>query len=149
MEARVTATKLLVLVGIALSVATFPAQKLGIGQLYPFFHWHLFAEPAGWDGARTYRIYWKDSSGAWHRHSPKTYPHYTKKDQNYLLKSLTKAAVKDTFRRTRDRRRLRAFVQDIIPSARSYRVVAESFQPLALLEDTTRYDTTTVVRIRK
>ena len=146
-QKHVRATKLLVLAGIILSCASFPMEHLGFDQLYPFFHWHLFAEPAGWDGARIYRLYWQDQAGAWHRRSPAARPNYTKKDQSYLLKSLVKATTRDTPHTARERHRLRTFAREIVPRAQAYRVVAETFQPLMLLQDTTRYDTTTVVHL--
>lgn len=146
---RLHATHLLALLAMALMVASYPIYKVsGIKELYPFFHWRLFSTPVGWDGTTTYRFYTRATPDApWQRQTIRPAPGYSLKDYQYQWASLVQEALQDSLGRTEAHERLAVFARLSAPNAAAYRVVAESYDPLTLLDDTTRYDTTTVLRV--
>lgn len=148
---RLKATRLVALLAMVLMVVSYPIYKVsGVKELYPFFHWRLFSTPVGWDGATTYRFYTRAAPDApWRRQTIRPAPGYSLKDYQYQWAALVQRALQDSLRRTDAYERLAVFARLTDPDAAAYRVVAETYDPLDLLDDPTRYDTTTVLRLAR
>ena len=147
---RVRATMILVMVGIFFSYASYGTEKLGLGTLYPFFHWRLYSAPVASEGAITYRIYTPDSSGGgWVRHPASGSYAYPQYDHQRLLGGLARQADAGTADDSTVAIKLTLLVNEVVPGADTFRVVAESYLPLQLLKDPSRYDTATVVTVKK
>ena len=116
-------------------------------ELYPFFHWRLYSAPEGVDGHTTYRIYTQAAPGArWVRHPIGPTPYFDASRYALILGKMTDAVLADSLGQDRGRAPLEAFVEHAVPGAWRYGVVAEFFHPLALLDDSTAYDTSMVYR---
>lgn len=146
---RLRATRWLVLAGMLLSYASYGVFKLGgPRELYPFFYWRLYSAPVDAHAYATYRVYTRSASDAgWHRHPVAPSTLYSRKGYFWQLESLTTA-----FRAApteRNEARLRLFAETVVPDAAAYRIVAESFDPRALVRGHADYDTTTVFQFTR
>lgn len=144
-------TRALVLGGIFLSYLSYPTEKLGWDEIYPFAHWRLFSEPVGInEPATAYRVYIRsDSTEDWRRVALSPSATMTRKEQGYVLNYWAAQYLRDTTNAD-IRSRLRTAAETIAPEeSSSYRVVAETFLALPIYEDSTQYDTTTVVRFSR
>lgn len=148
---RLNGTRIVALLAMALMFGSYGTYKLfGIKELYPFFYWRLFSTPVGWDGAETYRLYSRPSPDAdWERHTIEPVSGYSVKDYQYQWVYLVNRALKDPSNRTGAQDRLAIFAALTAPAQTDYRVVRETYMPLELLRDTSRYDTTTVLHLRR
>jgi hypothetical protein len=149
---RLRATRLLALAAVVLTLLSYGTYKAGlVRELYPFFYWRLFSEPVGWDGSSTYRLYVRSAANeTWERQPIRPLPGYTKlKQYTYQWNTLVREALEDSLNQTAAHERLLVFVDVAAPDASEYRIVAETFHPLDLLEDPTAYDTTTVLHLTR
>lgn len=148
---RLKLTRALAISAMALMALSYGTHKMGLArELYPFFYWRLFSEPEGWNGARTYRLYVRAAhSEAWQRLHVQSTPAYPRKEYSYQLNMLAEQALDDPEGRTDARERLALFAQLTVPDAVEFRIVEETYHPLALLEDATAYDTTTALRFTR
>ena len=147
---RLRATQVLVLAGICLSYASYGVAKLGgPGELYPFFHWRLYSAPAQPDSTLvTYRLYTRAAPGAsWERHPVAPTATFDRKEYVYFWDPLVAEAASDPAAEAAAREQMEAFAHEIAPGAYRYRVVAEAFRPMALLDGALTDDTTTVFHI--
>lgn len=148
-ERRLRATRWLVLAGIFIGYFSYGLYKLADGpyDLYPFFHWRLYSAPVGAEGHTTYRIYTQDAPGApWVRRPIRADERYDPFRYSLVLSRMTTSALADSLGETDMRGRLEAFAREMVPGAWRYSIVAETFAPLALLDDSTAYDTSLVFR---
>lgn len=133
-------------------LASYPVYKLGIvRELYPFFYWRLYSEPIGWEGASTHRLYARsEGDPTWTRVPFRPLPGYASNNW-YSLQwgDVVNKALADTLRETDAYANLLRFARTAAPDAEEFRLVEESFQPLALLKDPTDYDTTTVAQFAR
>lgn len=162
---------ILVIVGSALSIASFglgyveplTGKPSAITEFYPFFHWRLYGDPKGANGAVTYRLYTRDSrSGPWQRHTITDRKGWSRYRYSFFLEKQVRALLReagigqdqdvptplDASDFPMEQQIFTAFVESVI----GYRpvqikVVQESFYPLTILSDSTAYDTTTVAHI--
>lgn len=124
------------------------SKRSDVRELYPFFHWRLFAEPIGWEGETSYRLYTRAAEGGrWERQPVRSVPGYSAKDYIYQWNSLTREALADGPDREPARERLALFARLAAPEAAGVRVVAETYHPLDLLDRPAAYDTATVLRL--
>ena len=145
---RLRWTRFIVIAGVLLGYATYGTYKLlGWSELYPFASWRLYSAPVGInEPAKTYRIYWLNpDSDTWIRQSFRPRAHLSRKDQGYLL-SYWAAKIIENPANDEARHRLKVITNTLAPDAPAYRVVEETFYSIPFYTDTTRYDTSTVVR---
>lgn len=142
---RATWTRRLVLVGIVLGYLSYGTDKLGIGEIYPFADWRLYSAPIGVNEPyTTYRIYINnEGQETWRRVERRPTAAFTRKERSYVIGYWSRQALKNPSS-DRVHGALRVLAMHLAPEADQYRVVAETFFALPLLEDTTRYDTSTV-----
>ena len=148
---RLKATRIIAVLAMVLMLGSYGTYKLlGIKELYPFFYWRLFSTPVGWDGAQTYRLYSRTEPDAtWERHAIRPAAGYSIKDYQYQWVHLVNRAIEDPANETGARDRLAVFAELTAPDGGTYRVVEETYMPLELLRDSSRYDTTTVLRFTR
>lgn len=147
---RLKWTRTIVLAGIILGYVSYGTYKLGWGEVYPFASWRLYSAPVGInEPTSTYRIYYRGGESAiWRRQPFESTPALSRKEQGYILGYWVRK-YKDDPTDADTRRRLGIIVETLAPDAPSYRVVEESFYSLPLFADSTRYDTSTVVRFTR
>lgn len=135
-----------VLFGLVFMYLSYGVYKLyDVRELYPFFYWRLYSEPIGIEeeGTVTFRLYSDSGDGVWRRHPHEANPHYTRQEYVEQWNYLVGSAILDQEGPARER--LARFVTYYVPAAERYRVVAETFRPLDLLQNPSSYDTTTVL----
>lgn len=142
----------MVLMSVVLSCLSFWTTQKGWSEIYPFYFWKLYSQPAGWAKSYTgYRVYAKNPSDTtWTRLQNQQRATFNKDETLYFLNPITQrlsAPQQPADQREKDLKKLKIFCQYIAPQYQSYKVVAEVFNPLDLLEDNTRYDTVTLVQI--
>ena len=143
---------LLVVVGSSLSFASiflryadsFLGKPLGFNEFYPFFHWRLYGDPKGWQGAFTYRIYSKNiQEETWQRHEFEPTAGYSRYQYHVQLNVLVADLLRRSPSQTEEARKLLAFIEHVVDIQSSYfSVVKESYNPLDLLVNPANYDTT-------
>lgn len=119
----------------------------GWSEIYPFYFWKLYSQPAGWSTKYTgYRIYAKNTSdSSWTRLENHERASFNQDETLYFLNPITKRLIENT--NEKDLLKLRSFCQHIAPEFEEYKVVEEVFNPLDLIGDASNYDTATVVLI--
>lgn len=134
-----------------LSGLSFFTTQKGWSEIYPFYFWKLYSQPAGWAKHYTsYRVYAKKSNEPnWQRLENKNRASFNKDETLYFLNHITARLLSDQSKidRKKDQDKLKKFCKYIAPEFDQYKVVAEDFNPLDLIENEKNYDTTTVVTI--
>lgn len=149
LQQRLTATKVLVLLGLVLMCGNYGIYKLGgPPELYPFFYWRLYSAPVGVDETTLHRLYTREAQGAaWERLPIRPTEAYPRKEYVWQFESLVGQVLRDSLSRTDARERLAVFAREIVPEAEGLKVVAETVYARDLARGTSHYDTTTVLRI--
>ena len=147
----------LVIGGVFLSFASFflgythhfTDEPPGFSEFYPFFHWRLYGDPKGWQGASTYRIYSKSTEdGTWQRHAVENTDTYARYPYQLQLSVLVSEVLHRPGDDADGAEKLLAFIRSVLQDdAPYYRIVEESYDPLDLLADPANYDTTTILSI--
>lgn len=136
---------------IVLSCLSFATTQKGWSEIYPFYFWKLYSQPAGWAKHYTsYRVYAKKTTDTtWTRLENKHRATFNKDETLYFLNPITTRLINEQTEaeRTKDLKKLGVFCRYIAPDFDTYKVVAEDFNPLDLIEDKQNYDTTTVVQV--
>ena len=143
-------TKIFVVISIVLSCLSFATTQKGWSEIYPFYFWKLYSQPAGWAKHYTsYRVYVQDSTGSWIRLENKDRATFNKDETLYFLNAITQRLIGEQTEqeRSKDLKKLKIFCEYLAPGFQDYKVVAEEYNPLDLIENIQDYDTTTVVQI--
>jgi hypothetical protein len=140
-------TQYFVLTSLVLSCLSILTIQLGKGEIYPFFYWKLYTQPAGWQLKHTsYRIYGqRANSNTFERLANTGRASFNQDETLYFLNPITQRLIENPTEK--DRAKLKAFCQHIAPEYIDYKVVAEKYNPLDLPKNPTKYDTITVVEI--
>lgn len=136
---------------MVLSCLSFFTTQKGWSEIYPFYFWKLYSQPAGWSKHYTsYRVYAKNlEETTWTRLKNENRATFNKDETLYFLNHITIRLINGQTKeqRSKDLIKLKVFCNYIAPEFDEYKIVAEDFNPLELIENEQRYDTTTVVKI--
>jgi hypothetical protein len=140
-------TKIIVVVSIVLSCLSYFTTQKGWSEIYPFYFWKLYSQPAGWQQKYTaYRIYAKNENDPnWTRLKNDNRATFNRDETLYFLNPITNRIIESASKK--DIQKLGVFCRYIAPEYSQHKVVAEVFNPLDLLEDENNYDTSTVIII--
>ena len=162
---------ILVIVGSALSIASFglgyveplTGKPMTITEFYPFFHWRLYGDPKGAEGASTYRLYFRNSaSEPWQRHAITDQEGWSRYRFSLHLAKRVRALIQEAESNRseeisapldptdfpKQHELFMAFITSVFGSVPDgVKVVRESYYPMELLSDSTAYDTTTIAYI--
>ncbi len=142
-------TKILVVLSIVLSCFSYGTTLKGWGEIYPFYFWKLYSQPAGWAQKYTgYRIYAKNKSEThWTRLANIPRATFNRDETLYFLNPITARLIQHPNKK--DFLKLKIFCTYIAPEYDDYKVVAEIFNPLDLVQNPNNYDTSTVLIVPK
>lgn len=143
---RLRWVRVLALVSIPVSALSyFTVNKLGIGELYPFYSYFLYLRPPGTEGFSQYRIYVADSvGGALQRQTLNSHPAL---DPDLYSDLLQKAG--DAYVQHKDTIKLHALRRWLYPQAAQWALVREDYSREALMQTVNVYryaQRTTLVR---
>lgn len=150
MQGILKKTRLIVVISIILSAVSFWTTQKGWSEVYPFYFWKLYSQPAGWSKSYTsYRVYAKKSdANSWTRLKNQDRASFNRDELLYFLNPITKRITSSgSENRKKDLIKLKAFCKYIAPSYDDYKVVAETFNPLEIVHDSLKYDTLTVIQV--
>lgn len=122
-------------------------ERKGLGSIYPCFHWKLYSQPLGTHHSFTeYRIYSKkNNERIYHRNAVQELQGFSTDEYIYTFNYFIEKTIADSLQSTNYKNRLFSFVQNAVPNANKYKVVAESYNPAILASDSRKYDTLTVI----
>lgn len=142
-------TKIAVLASIVLSCLSYFTTQKGWSEIYPFYFWKLYSQPAGWAKKYvSYRVYAKkDADTSWTRLQNQTRATFNKDETLYFLNPIiVRLKEKET---AADLKKLKVFCTYIAPEFDQYKIVAEAFNPLDIDQENFVPDTSTVVNVPK
>lgn len=141
----------MVLGGLCLSMLSLYTTEKGWSEIYPFFFWKLYSQPAGWTLEQTnYRVYAKPANDTtWIRLENMPRATFNRDETLYFLNHVTNRLLSEQSAEDRkaDLKKLKVFCNYIAPEYANYKVVAEVYNPLEIINDSLAYDTKTVIRV--
>lgn len=147
MKKRLVFTKILVITSILCAGISLITIKTSFGEVYPFFYWKLYSQPAGNASVKVfdhYRLYaQKIKNTPFERIPIQEHKSFTKDDQQYFLRHYIPKVLENP-RDTNALSKLKVFAVYIAPDYQQYKIVKESYELKKLLENRQNYDTTTV-----
>ena len=132
-----------------MSVVSFFTTMKGWSEVYPFYFWKLYSQPAGWAySLDDLRIYARTNSNEpWERISNANRSTFNKDETLYFLRHIVPRIQEENS--VEDHKKLKVFCEFLLPEYSQFKIVQESYNPLEILEDPTKYDTTTVVEVKR
>jgi dsRNA-specific ribonuclease len=129
------------------SCLSFFTTKLGKSEIYPFYFWKLYSQPAGWELEHSsYRIYAQNpKTKVFERLENHGRANFNEDETLYFLNPITNRLKENP--NPKDLHKLKVFCQYLAPEYIDYKVVEEVYNPLQLLKNPENYDTSTVVEI--
>lgn len=147
MKQQLLLTKLLVITSILCAGISLITINTSFGEVYPFFYWKLYSQPAGNASVKVfddYRIYGKKTTESSFERIPiQNNESFTKDDQQYFLRYYIPKLLENS-RDTNALLKLKIFAKYIAPQYKQYKIVRESYELKKILDNRQNYDTTTV-----
>lgn len=147
MKKRLVFTKILVIASIFGAGISLITINTSFGEVYPFFYWKLYSQPAGNASVKVfddYRLYaQKTKNTSFERIPIQVHESFTKDDQQYFLRYYIPKVLEDP-KDSHALSKLQFFATYIAPNYERYKIVKESYELKKLLDDRKNYDTTTV-----
>jgi len=143
-------TRLFVIISIFLSALSFWTTQKGWSEVYPFYFWKLYSQPAGWAKSYTsYRVYVKkEKNSSWTRLANRNRATFNRDETLYFLNPITQRIINSkSENNSHDLKKLKTFCEYIAPNYDHYKIVAETFNPLEIVHNSLKYDTLTVIQI--
>ena len=136
---QLTVNKFLFFGALILSFVSFFLSLKGKNELYPFFHWRLYGQPLGntysYNDYRIYGVYKNDTV----RISNKGYNNLNKDDYYYFLSNEVQKINSNQYSKQYHKKRLHDFGKLIVPKHQYYLLVKESFSPINIAKDSTKF----------
>ena len=132
-------------------MVSFYTTSKGWSEVYPFYFWKLYSQPAGW--AYKYddlRVYAKNKNDHEWVRIPNEYRNTFNKDETlYFLRHIVPRLQGEQTEeeRIKDLNKLGVFCDFLVPEYEQHKIVLEQYNPLEVINNPTQYDTTTVVEI--
>jgi len=142
-----------VITGIFLSGISFFTTQKGWSEVYPFYFWKLYSQPAGWSYSfNDLRVYGKNQEDKeWTRIPNEDRKTFKRDETLYFLRHVIARIEKPRSKKDykKDLNKLKVFCEFLAPEFQEHKVVRETYNPKEIVNNPTKYDTTTVVQIQK
>ena len=134
-------------------MASVFTTRTGWSEIYPFYFWKLYSQPAGWSYSfDDLRVYGKNVNDEnWSRIKNEDRNTFKRDETLYFLRHVIKRIENPDSEMSyqRDLKKLKVFCEFLAPEYAKHKVVRETYNPKEIMKNTTKYDTTTVVEIQK
>ena len=141
-------TKYFVISSVVLAFVSFCTTAQGWSEVYPFYFWKLYSQPAGW--AYSYddlRVYVKKTEvDNWERLANRDRKTFNRDESLYFLRHYVPLLSTEGEVQIDAERKIKAYCKFIAPGCVGYKVVQETYNPLEVLYDKQAYDTLTLMQ---